>query len=234
MCSSLVDRMTRHSSSEVGTDIGTTPYSSQPSPGLPPQVADWHHATVTVPGLPPPRLPRASPRVLVTELGELVGEPDAARWCADLLGGADPAEYVPVLPYLGSNCARAAFSPSWHDYWPRTWGARGLLYVWSDAVAPDVVAGLGDRHWRPAEMCLKVAARRDVGEAGPAAVAWAGDPLPRVRAAALRCLGAVGDTEHVAVVEGALDDPEEAVRTAAARALRRLADRLDRPDLAPG
>lgn len=188
---------------------------------------------MSLPDLPPPSEPKASPRVLVSELGERVGQERAARWCADLLGGADPAGYVAMLDYLGSNCRRVAFHPSWHDYWPRTWGARGLLYVWSDRVASDVVAGVGDPHWRPAEMCLKVAARREIGEAAEPAVPWAGHELPRVRAAAVRLLGAVGESEHVDVVERALGDDEGLVRHAAARALRRLARRLDRPDLDP-
>jgi HEAT repeat protein len=48
-----------------------------------------------------------------------------------------------------------------------------------------------------------------------------------VRAAACRTLGSVGDTEHIAVVEGCLDDPHPEVRRAAARALGAIARRLD-------
>lgn len=165
--------------------------------------------------------------MLVTELGERVGEQTAAGWCADLLAGADPHDYVDMLAYLGRNCRAAAFDPSWYDYWPRTWGARGLLYVWADSAAPVVVAGLSDEHWRPAEMCLKVAARREIGEAGPGAVLLATAELPRVRAAALRCLTKVGDTEHVETVEAAQTDESQQVRRAAARALTELDKRLD-------
>jgi HEAT repeats len=177
--------------------------------------------------LPPPTDPDGSPRSLVTELGERVGEQTAAGWCADLLAGADPAEYVAILGYLGSNCLTAAFDSRWHAYWPRTWGARGLLYVWADSAAATVVAGLGDAHWRPAEMCLKVAARREIGEAGPGAVRLAAHELPRVRAAALRCLGRVGDTEHLETVATARDDQEVQVRRAGVRALAEMGIRLD-------
>jgi hypothetical protein len=177
--------------------------------------------------LPPPSDLSASPGVLVTELGVRVGQKTAARWCADLLAGADPHDYAEMIDYLGSNCRTAAFDPSWHDYWPRTWGARGLLYVWADAVSPVVVSGLTDEHWRPAEMCLKVAAKREIGEAGPGAVPLTRHELPRVRAAALRCLGVVGDTEHVEIVTDALADDEEQVRRAAAGALRKMTGRLD-------
>jgi HEAT repeat protein len=132
-----------------------------------------------------------------------------------------------VLGYLGANCRTAAFDSRWHDYWHRTWGARGLLYVWSDSATAPVVAGLSDEHWRPTEMCLKVAARREIGEAGPGAIHLVTHELPRVRAAALRCLSKVGDAEHVDMVEAARDDPDAQVRRAAHRALLEMVERLD-------
>lgn len=184
-------------------------------------------SSATVPPLPPPTDAAASPKKLVTELGVRVGTATAARWCADLLAGADVREYAGMLAYLGRNCGSAAFDPSWRDYWHRTWGARGLLYVWVDDVAADVVRGLSDQHWRPAEMCLKVAARRDIGPAGDAAAALVGHELPRVRQHAVRCLGVVGDTEHLTSVEDALDDDNPDVRRAAARALTLMVNRLD-------
>ena len=88
----------------------------------------------------------------------------------------------------------------------RTWGARGLLHCWDDAATDAVVAGLGDEHYRPAEMCLKVsaAARRrrrrpgrrragpprapaGAGRSGPGAGAWSATPsTPAVVAPARR------------------------------------------------
>jgi hypothetical protein len=199
----------------------------------------WHDDGVTVVAqLPPPTTLSGTPRDLVTELGALVGEVTAAGWCADMLAGADPHDYVGMLAYLGKNCATAAFDPSWHDYWHRTWGGRGLLYVWTPSAASVVVEGLFDEHWRPAEMCLKVATKRQIGEAGPGAVPLAAADLPRVRLNAIRCLGTVGDTEHVAVVERALDDEAADVRRTAARALGQMSQRLDLdiepPDLMRG
>jgi HEAT repeat protein len=103
-----------------------------------------------------------------------------------------------------------------------------LLYVWDESAAPAVVAGLDDEHWRPAEMCLKVSTKREIGEAGPrAAVLAVAGELPRVRVQALRTLGGVGDTEHVGAVRDLLHDPDAAVRREAARSLTRLARRLD-------
>ena len=184
--------------------------------------------------LPPPRdLERPVPTLLV-ELVTHLGEPAVVSLCVDLLHGADREDHLAELPYL-TGLSFAEGSPrrdprSWADHWVRTWGARGLLYVWDESASPAVVAGLSDDHWRPAEMCLKVATRREVGGAGDGAVTLAGHELPRVRAQAVRALGAVGDTEHVDAVRGRLDDDAEEVRRQAGRALERMAARLDLVD----
>jgi hypothetical protein len=169
---------------------------------------------------------------LIADLAARLGVPRFVAVCTDLMAGADREEYVEELRSLTGHDwhpGDGVFDrEAWQDYWVRTWGARGLLYVWDDAAAPAVVAGLDDEHWRPAEMCLKVSTRRELGEAGPCAAELAviGE-LPRVRVQALRTLGAVGDTEHVDVVRALLDDDEPAVRRQAARSLSQLARRLD-------
>ncbi len=174
----------------------------------------------------------------IRELDALVGRDRFVEVCVDLLGGADRTSYLPELRYLTGHTWEdddPVRDPSvWRDYWVRTWGARGLLHCWHDAATDAVVAGLGDEHYRPAEMCLKVAAKHDVAGAGPGAAALARHELPRVRANAVRTLGVVGDTEHVAVVLAALDDPEVSVREHAARAYERMAGRLDLPGLDEG
>jgi hypothetical protein len=167
----------------------------------------------------------------IRELDALVGRSRFVEVCADLLGGADRTAYVPELRYLTGHSwdpGDPVFDESvWKDYWVRTWGARGLLHCWDDSATGAVVTGLGDEHYRPAEMCLKVSAKHDVAGAGPGAAALTRHELPRVRANALRTLGVVGDTEHVDVVLAALDDEEESVREHAARAYERMARRLD-------
>ena len=171
----------------------------------------------------------------IRELDVLVGRQRFVEVCVDLLGGADRTSYVPELGYLTGHRwdeGDPVLDPSvWKDYWVRTWGARGLLHCWDDSATAAVVAGLGDAHYRPAEMCLKVAATHEVAGAGPGAAALVGHRLPRVRGNAVRTLGFVGDTEHVEAVLGALDDPDEGVRRQAARAVERMARRLDLPDL---
>jgi hypothetical protein len=207
--------------------MGGTVAPARPAGGN--DLSGRHHGWVST--LPPPRDPEAAVGVLVVELAGRLGVPATVGVCLDLLGGADRLGHLPELAYLTGlpfEAGSATLDPDrWRDYWVRTWGARGLLYVWTDDAAPGVVAGLGDEHWRPAEMCLKVATRRELGEAGPAAVGFLAHALPRVRAQALRTLGAAGDTEHVEAVRRALGDDHPDVRRQAARALERMAARLD-------
>lgn len=177
--------------------------------------------------LAPPEDLDAHPRVLLADLADRVGEAVAAGQCADLLAGADPHDFHDVLLYLGGRSALGVIDGRSKRGWARVWGARGLLYVWSDGVTDAVVHGLDDRSWRVAENCLKVSTLREIGAAGPGAARLARHRLARVRAQAMRTLGVVGDTEHVELVRAAADDPDTTVRRAADKAERQLADRLD-------
>jgi hypothetical protein len=172
----------------------------------------------------------------IRELDAVVGRERFVEVCVDLLGGAERTAYVPELRYLTGHSwdegDPVLDETVWKDYWVRTWGARGLLYCWDDSATPAVVAGLGDEHYRPAEMCLKVSAKYDVAGTGPGAAVLTRHELPRVRANAVRTLGVVGDTEHAdAVLAVVGDDEEEWVREHAARAYQRMAKRLDLPPL---
>ena len=182
------------------------------------------------PDLEPPVDLTLSPRVLVAQLADAIGNELAVRICIDLLSGADPGQFPLELDYLGGRPGREVVAGAWPDLWARTWGARGLRYVWLEEAATAITAGLADEHWRPAEMCLKVAALREVGTAGDGAVLLLAHALPRVRANAVRALGFVGDTEHVEAVERVRNDPDPEVRRQAHRALERLRARLDLVD----
>lgn len=166
----------------------------------------------------------------IRALASRIGVPAFATTCVALLQGAPRELYVEELRALTGH----AWEPGddtvdpavWKDHWVRTWGARGLLHVWHEPASAAVVRGLDDVHYRPAEMCLKVAARHEVAGAGPGAARLAGHELPRVRAQAMRCLAVVGDTEHVDAVRRRLDDVPDVARQAA-RALAELERRLD-------
>lgn len=172
--------------------------------------------------------PRPTPRDLIALLEARVGEARAAELCAEVLAASAPDQHPETVRFLGGPAGEALLSgsPSWQPYWAPVWGARGLLYVWSDSAEPAVLAGLRHPAWRVAEMCLKVSAKRGL-PCGDDAVRLAGHELPRVRATAMRALGTCGDIEHLDAVRTGLSDEAEAVRRAAGLALERLESRLD-------
>ena len=177
----------------------------------------------------------ATPAARVQELVDLLGRDEVVAWCADLLAGraAHDDPDLPPLTWLGGPSTPWLLSLDADQlqvnaYWVRVWGARGLLHCYEPSAARDVVAALGDDHWRVREMAGKVVATWEVGEAADGLVPLLNDEVPRVRAAAARGLGAVGEGEHADAVRGVADDPEAAVRKAAQAAMRRMRTRLDR------
>ncbi len=166
---------------------------------------------------------------------DALGDGELTEWCADLLAGrvrwGSPTR--PDVGWVGGRQAGTWGSPErLHAdtaYWTRVWAARTLLYVWSPSCVPDVVAALHDPAWRVREMCCQVAARWEVEPAAGPCLDLVTDETPRVRAAAVRVLGAVGETEHAEGIRSALDGDDEAVRDVAGRAWTRLETRLDRP-----
>ena len=118
---------------------------------------------------------------LIAELAARVGVRRFVAVCTDLMAGADREVYVEELRSLTGHDwhpGDGVFDrESWQDYWVRTWGARGLLHVWDDSATDAVVRGLADEHWRPAEMCLKVAAKHEVAGTGDGAAALADHEL---------------------------------------------------------
>lgn len=167
----------------------------------------------------------------ITALAGRIGVPALVAVCVDLLGGAPRERYVDELRALTGHAWRPGdpvLDPDvWRDYWVRTWGARGLLHVWHDRASGAVVRGLDDQHWRPAEMCLKVATRHEVAGAGDGAARLAGHERSRVRAQAQRCLAVCGDHEHVEAVRAGLRDADAVVRRQAGRAWEAVERRLD-------
>lgn len=184
---------------------------------------------------------KAPPATWVAELQALVGADAVAQWCTDLLAErispVDPSQ--PDLSWLGGNAAgwevRRIEQYGEPDYWPRVWGARGLLHAWCESAeaesTPAIVEALADEHWRVREMAAKVVRRWELADAAPRLAGLLRDPVPRVRTAAARALAVVGEAEHAEALDAAQDDPEVVVRRAAADALHWLATRLDRPEL---
>lgn len=117
----------------------------------------------------------------VSILRDSLAEPDASLLIA--LGG-------PAAPRLLAGDSRADVS-----MWSRVWAARGLLWALDPATADDgdvataLRTALHDPAWRVREKAAQVVARHLVDAALTEAVVLRdSDPVPRVRAAAERCV----------------------------------------------
>lgn len=178
---------------------------------------------------------RGHPREWVAEACARHGEEAVLAWCAELLSGTDPARLDLDLDLIGGPGAARMVRTSGATYFPRVWAARAMRYVWHEsgrvgaAARAALVAGLADAHWRVREMAAKVVALHEVGAAADALLPLVRDEVPRVRAAAVGAVGAVGEHEHLGDVDAALVDADPAVARAAGRALERLRERLDLP-----
>ena len=137
-----------------------------------------------------------------------------------LEGGYEGEEFLRVV---GGPHADGILAGAPSLYWPELWGARALNYVWSDAAAPAVIAGLGNQAWRVREMCAKVAALRSIA-APEALTALTKDDHARVRAAAARALASTGDPTTQDTLEALLRDPDKEVRRTAQQSLKTLRD----------
>lgn len=176
----------------------------------------------------------ATPGDRARAAADALGDEPLTGWCADLMTGravwGEPGR--PDIGWVGGRVVHGWGSPEHlHDdtiYWSRVWAARTLLYVWNEDCGAEVVAALNDSAWRVREMCAKVCARWEVGAAADPCLGLVDDETPRVRAAAVRVLGATGEAEHAAGIRKALNDPDQHVRAAAERALKQLERRLDR------
>jgi len=107
--------------------------------------------------------------------------------CIALLQGQDvDDDFVLALGGPGGHRVLDDGPKRRNQYWRRVWGARGLLYAWTDEAEVAVVAALADEHWRVREMAAKVVAKRGIGAALDPVAVLRSDPVPRVRAAAER------------------------------------------------
>jgi hypothetical protein len=162
------------------------------------------------------------------------GDATVVRRCAAQLGAGPAAptgellDLATVLGGLRDPAFLTGGRPPGNAYWARVWAARALRYAWDDSATPAVVAALDDEHWRVREMAANVVADRELAEAADRLVGLLGDGTPRVRAAAARALGRVGEGEHGEALRCAIDDPDVAVARAATTALRTMSRRLDR------
>jgi hypothetical protein len=168
----------------------------------------------------------------VDAIVRVIGETTLIRACIDVLRTGEPPDNQDAALALGGVHARHELNregPAQHpqDYWWSVWALRVMLYAWDEAAEPAVTHAFEHDAWRVREMAAKVTAKREVGMAADAAAGAITDPVPRVRAAALRAIAVIGEHEHLDLARAALDDPEPSVIVRAEQALEKLTRRLD-------
>jgi HEAT repeat protein len=114
------------------------------------------------------------------------GKPVVVAGCVKLVLGGDTD--ARLLSVLGGRTTRWALEDDGRRHWFRIWGARGLLWAWEESALDAIIAATTDEAWRVRELAAKVIARHLVGDALPAVVPLQRDPIPRVRAAAIRAV----------------------------------------------
>ncbi|MDX2973766.1 HEAT repeat domain-containing protein [Kribbella solani] len=165
------------------------------------------------------------------------GEDTVVDWAVAFLRGDVSGEdaYGVALPRLvaltGSDNPGGWKTPvdPVNYYWIRVWAARVFLYVWRDDVVDTLLLAANDPAWRVREHVAKITAQRELGQLVDALLPMLTHDLPRVRAAAVRAIGAAGEYEHAAAIVPLTNDPDPSVRTAVQRAYTQLETRLDRP-----
>jgi hypothetical protein len=118
------------------------------------------------------------------------GQAAVVEGCARLIGGA--YDDVDLVSALAGPAANYLLDGREHDdvYWFRVWGTRGLLWAWdgSDTAQDAMTTALGDEAWRVREMASKVVAKYLLADKLPMVAELSDDPVPRVRAAAVRAV----------------------------------------------
>ncbi|MFG1908382.1 HEAT repeat domain-containing protein [Kribbella sp. NPDC048928] len=179
---------------------------------------------------------RESPREVVRAACAAHGEDVVIDWCVAFLTGEVAGEeaYGGALPRLVAITG-SANPGGWklpvdpvNYYWIRVWAARVFLYVWRDDLVDVLRQAASDPAWRVREHVAKITAQRELGQLVDALLPMLDHELPRVRAAAVRAVGAAGEYEHAAAIGPLAADPDQAVRAAVDRALTNLENRLDR------
>ena len=154
-----------------------------------------------------------------------LGEPQFVLRAVSLIAGHNEGDEF--LLVVGGEHAKGILEGAPVLYWPELWGMRALLYAWDASAAPAVTAGLENQAWRVREMAARVAALREL----PVREVLLGlltDDVARVRAAAARALGTVGEQPDIETVSALLRDGEIDVRRAAQHGMDAIRARVTR------
>lgn len=152
-----------------------------------------------------------------------LGEPQFVTRAVSLIAGHNEGDEF--LLVVGGEHAKGILEGAPVLYWPELWGMRALLYAWDASAVPAVVAGLENQAWRVREMAARVAAVRGL-PVREALIGLLTDDVARVRAAAARALGPLGEQSDIEIIAALLKDGEIDVRRAAQQGMDAIRGRL--------
>ena len=152
-----------------------------------------------------------------------LGEPQFVLRAVSLIAGHNEGE--DFLLVVGGEHAKGILEGAPVLYWPELWGMRALLYAWDASAATAVAAGLENQAWRVREMAARVAAVRQL-PVRETVLGLLTDDVARVRAAAARALGALGEPGDIETVTPLLRDGEIDVRRAAQQGMDAMRTRF--------
>jgi hypothetical protein len=161
----------------------------------------------------------APPAARIAAAVDRFGEDVVVERSIALLAGYNAGE--DFLLYVGGVHAQGILDGAPPLYWPEVWGARALLHAWNDTASDAVKAALANQAWRVREMASRVTLTRSLPFAPELRILLT-DDVARVRAAAARALGEVGDADDRDLLARLFRDPEIEVRRAADQATKRL------------
>jgi hypothetical protein len=177
---------------------------------------------------PTPEIPIDAPTAeRIAQAVARLGEAGVVERASALLAGLNAGD--DFLLTVGGRHAQGILDGAPPLYWPELWGARALLHAWDDTAAQAIRAGLVNQAWRVREMCARVAAERSLPLAETVRPLLT-DDVARVRAAAARAIGAVGDESDTALLSNLFRDPEIDVRRGAEQGTKQLTARFSAPE----
>lgn len=161
---------------------------------------------------------------------ETLGYTTLVDWAMRLLSGetSPGAEQDPDIALLGGM---DAIEP----YMARVWAGQALLQAWHHKADDAVQLALDDDAWQVREIAAQLAAHHELVYTAELVQLLTDDAYPHVRIAAAKALGAVAtpqDDQAIDRLQRLVMDPNSALAAAAEDALRAIADRHNRPDLA--
>lgn len=166
----------------------------------------------------------------IAQAVETLGFTTLVDWAMRLLSAETTpgAESDPDISLLGGM---DAIEP----YMARVWAGQALLHAWHHQAEDAVVIALGDEDWQVREIATELVGHHKLEHMNKLVELLTEDAYPYVRLAAAQAIGAIATPQHTLAIDRLqrlVMDPNSILAAAAEDALKEIANRHDRPDIA--